>query len=142
MGDELIIMQWSVHLAYKKPLGTALAIISIAITIVIGYALLGSWLHGAVGGFVIACALSDFLLPVHYRLTKRGAEVISALYRRSIEWEHVKACYFDEDGIVLSPFDKWTPLAPFRSVRLRFNCDREKVIMLISELARWRTKDN
>lgn len=141
-GDELVIMQWSVHLACKKPLGTALAIISIAITIAIGYALLGSWLYGAIGGFVIACALSDFLLPVHYRLTKRGAEVVSALYRHSIEWERVKACYLDEDGVVLSPFDRWTLLAPFKSVRLRFNCDRERVIALVSELAKWRTKDD
>jgi len=140
LDDEAVIMQWSVHLARQRPFGAALAIISISITIVIGNALLGSWFYGAIGGLVIACALSDFLLPVRYRLTKRGAEVVSALYQRSIEWERVKACYLDKDGIVLSPFERWTPLASFRSVRLRFNCDRERVIKLVSELAKWRTK--
>ena len=140
LDDEAVIMQWSVHLARQRPFGAALAIISIAITIAIGYALLGSWLYGVVGGLVIACALSDFLLPVHYRLTKRGVEVISALHRRSINWESVKACYLDKDGIVLSPFEMWTPLAPFRSVRLRLNCDRERVIGLINELAKWRKR--
>ncbi|MCS7253889.1 MAG: hypothetical protein RMK18_00905 [Armatimonadota bacterium] len=140
LRDEAVLMQWSVHMARKRPIGSALVVVSIAITVGIGYMLLGSWFGGLIGGFVLTCALSDFLLPVRYRLTKRGAEALSMLYWRSIDWEHVRACYIDGDEIVLSPFDRWTPLVPFRSVRLRFNCNREEVIKLVSELAKWRTK--
>lgn len=139
-GDEEVLLQWSVHAARSNPLKAAAAIIAVAVTVLIGYLLTGSWLFGLVGGFILICMLSDFLFPVRYCLTNRRANVISILSWRSIEWKQVKSCYIGEDGVVLSPFEVRTPLEPFRSLLLRFNGNADEVIELVNKLARWRSK--
>lgn len=143
LEGEHVLLEWHVHLAREQPLRAAIAIIAIAFAITLGYAWLRSWLGAVVTGFVLICALSDFFFPVYYRLTSRGAEVRGFLSWHIIEWERVRACYLDNDGlgVRLSPFPYPTRLNAFRGVYLRFADNADEVLRIIKRKAKQRNKE-
>lgn len=137
---EHVLLEWHVHLAREQPLRTAIVIIAIAFAITLGYAWLQSWLGAVVTGFVLICALSDFFFPVCYRLTSRGAEVRGFLSWHTIEWERVRSCYLDSNGlgVKLSPFPYPTRLNAFRGIYLRFADNADEVLKIIQRKAKQR----
>ena len=130
-GSQRLPLQWRVHLALKRPVGTAISIIAIALTVYIGSVLLNSLLIGCIGGIVLLFMLSDFLFPVAYQLDEEGAKVITLFGQRAIPWEQVKAYYVEGDGIVLFPCERPSPIAAFRSLYLRFDGNKEEVLNVV-----------
>ncbi|MFA4015690.1 MAG: hypothetical protein RUDDFDWM_000782 [Candidatus Fervidibacterota bacterium] len=130
-NDVRLLLQWRVHLALKRPIGTAISIVAIALTVYIGSALLNSLLIGCIGGVVLLCMLSDFLFPVVYRLDEEGAKVITLFGQRTMAWEEVKAYYIEGDGIVLSPCERPSPIGAFRTLYLRFDGNEKEVLKVV-----------
>lgn len=69
----------------------------------------------------LTSALAEFLFPISYRLTTRGAHVSCGVTRLFLAWPDVKRATAGTEGIYLSPLARAnSPLEPFRGVRLRF----------------------
>ena len=69
----------------------------------------------------LTSALAEYLFPVSYRLTTRGAHLSNGFSQLFIAWKDVRRATIGTDGIYLSPFSVPRPhLEPFRGVRLRF----------------------
>jgi len=84
---------------------------------------------------VVSLTLCDWLLPVKYRLTTRGASYNNVVFRKRIAWEEVRSVYVAESGLKLSPFSRRTRLDAFRGLVLRFAGNREAVIRIVKERA-------
>lgn len=131
-SDEGLV--WTVHLARHEPGKFAVCLLACFIAAVIGYAVFKNPFPVIITLAVLMAAISDFLLPVTYRLSPVGASSTSMLFRRSLRWEEIKACYVDESGIKLSPIGYPTRRETFHGVYLRFGDMREEVIRTVQAL--------
>ncbi len=73
----------------------------------------------------LTSALAEYLFPITFRLTDRGAHVTNGPFvRLFLAWPDVKSATVGKDGVFLSPLARLSsPLAPFRGIRLRFTED-------------------
>jgi hypothetical protein len=133
--DELLL-EWRVHLLVEQP-GK-----SVALCVLCGFVLvLIHFLFGQRVGFTILAAaillgsLSDWFLPLKYRLTTRGASYSNLVFGKRMAWEEVRSCYVSSFGLKLSPFSRRTRLDAFRGFVLRFAGNRDEVIRIVKERA-------
>lgn len=68
----------------------------------------------------LTSAMAEYLFPVTYRLTTRGAYAGCFLSRLFLPWPEVRRATYGADGVHLSPFTRPTRLDGFRGVRLAF----------------------
>ena len=131
--DDSPVLSWTVHLVQRQPGKLCVIIPLVFVAGCCAYSLMN--IIGVVAvGFVLAASLSDFLLPVHYELTRDGAVCKKATGMSVIKWKQVRRCYLDEFGVKLSPLHKKTRLEPYRGVYLRFNDNKDEVIEAVKLL--------
>ena len=83
----------------------------------------------------LTLSLSEFLLPIRYTLTQKGAQSRQGLVTLEIAWLDVKHAYWAADGIKLSPLSKPNSrLEPLRGVFLRFGGNEREVVAAVSTL--------
>ena len=63
---------------------------------------------------------AEYLFPISYRLTTRGAYANCFLSRLYLAWPDVKRARYGDDGVFLSPLLRASRLDTFRGVRLCF----------------------
>jgi hypothetical protein len=68
----------------------------------------------------LTSAMAEYLFPVSYRLTNRGAYANCFLARLSLSWPEVKRARYGDDGVFLSPLSRPSRLDNFRGIRLSF----------------------
>jgi hypothetical protein len=133
--DEAVSnLVWTVHLAKHEPakfLVTMLACLGAAFT---GYFFFRNPFPVMITLAAMLAALADFLLPVTYRVGPLGASSTSLVFRKTIRWEEVKACYLDACGVKLSPMGYPTRREAFHGVYLRFDGNRDMVIQAVKFL--------
>jgi hypothetical protein len=78
-------------------------------------------------------SVSEFLFPVRYALSARGASARHGLTALEIAWADVRHAYLTGDGVKLSPLRaRGSRLEPLRGVYLRFgDGNREQVIAAV-----------
>jgi len=139
-GEEQLLVEWSVHLMRGNARRTAGAIAACVVALVLVYfAFRSPWLT-ILGGLIFFGSLSDWFLPVTYRLTTRGASYSNFVFRRRIAWDDVRSTYRADFGVKLSPFSQPTRLDRFRGVIVRFAAGdgpggRDEVIRIVKERA-------
>jgi hypothetical protein len=125
-------LKWSVHLAGKHPLRTAVILQAILFAFLFGWVLFHSLLLSLIGSALIFSSTTEYLLPIHYLLSPRGATAMWGWTRFEIAWDQVKRLIETDDGLRLSPLEKSGKLDAFRGVQLRFDPDnKEKILKLI-----------
>ncbi len=129
---------WSVHLASgegrKK---AACAVLVILCAAAAAFFVLQGFFPALIIAFVLTASVSDFLFPVHFKISAETASSRSLFSHQIIRWSDVKAAYILEKGVKLSPFARKSRLEPFRGVFLRFSDNsslREQVIEAIKML--------
>ncbi len=131
--DHSIILSWSVHLAKEQPAKAVMCLALIAFAMTAGYHAVGL-LGPVAAAAAMLGALSEFLFPVTYQITREGASCRMLFKSADIKWERVRRCYVDRTGVKLSPLAHPTRLEAFRGVYLRFSGNDEQVIDAVRSL--------
>lgn len=134
IGDEEEVLRWQVHLAKDQPRKLAGVIAIVASVGALSYVWFGSIIPVLVMAFAVAGALSDFLLPVTYRLTSTHASASTLVGKQLIAWNDVRTVYLDDSGAKLSPLPGPSRLEAYRGVYLRFGDRREEVLDTVARL--------
>ena len=133
-ADETVL-SWTVHLlrgqAHRLPrIGLGLASV-----LFVGLLVFHNPLLALLPALALLGSLSEFLFPIHYRLTRRGAQARQGPATWQIDWRDVRHAYLAPDGIKLSPLPRPQPhLEPLRGVFLRFGDDGEAVLAVVRRL--------
>jgi hypothetical protein len=85
---------------------------------------------------VVVLSISEYLFPIRYTLTKRGATLRCGLTWLEMPWSDVRHAYLTDEGVKLSPLRaKGSRMEPIRGIYLRFSTDnREAVIGAVRDL--------
>jgi len=117
---------WRVHPALERP---GLGALILALVVVLSV-LIGLWMEGpywSVFAFgVLFLSLEAFFLPSRFELGAQGVVVRKPFSQASRPWDQFRRVVFDPVGVTLSPFSRRHWLDPYRSVRLRFGCGRDR----------------
>ncbi len=142
---EKVITEWSVHRMRQNPRKLTIFIILLVPANAFLFCMYRE-LYSAfpyfifLGNLILIGSLGDYLFPVRFRLTGRGADCRNLILKKHISWEQVKNCYISEEGIKLSPLGRKSRLDNFRGFVLLFNNNREEVIEHVKRLATNRIK--
>jgi len=128
--EESAAFTWTVYLAREEPLKTALALFLIAAIAFAGWVLAGPF-PAAAASLVTILSLCEFLFPVSYEVSQQGARVRSLLKTTNVTWSQVGACYLDDNGVKLSPFNRPSRLEAFRGLYLRFAGNEDEVVQAV-----------
>jgi hypothetical protein len=119
---EATVLAWRVHRLREEPGRLGLVAAGYGVAVALWLLLFPHPFALFLPVVALTSALSEYLFPVSYRLTTRGAHVSCGLTTRLfLAWDDVKRATAGTEGIHLSPLAKaGSPLEPFRGVRLRF----------------------
>jgi hypothetical protein len=137
--EEQLLAEWRVHLMLGNARKSAAVVAACVLALVLAYVAFGIWLT-ILGALMLFGSLSDWFLPVTYRLTTRGASYTNFVFRRRIAWDDVRSTYASDFGVKLSPFSRPTRLDRFRGIILRFAAGegpggRDEVIRIVKARA-------
>lgn len=135
LSSSPVELEWTVHPASRHPIHALIALLACALAVLLSYAAFRSLLFSLLASLALFGSLTDFFLPVRYRLTARGAEARHLWTFASIEWRQVKRRVMSNEGMKLSPFSRKNRLEPFRGVLLRFgDQDPERILETVKRL--------
>ena len=126
-----LTLAWKVHLLREEPSKVLLIAPVVLASLLVSYILFHSLLFLAVALLLFTCALSDYVFPVRYEITDRGASARTLTGRTFVEWDRVKKYYLDDRGIKLSTLGRPGRLEAYRGVYLRFGGNRDEVIQAV-----------
>ena len=124
-------LEWRVHLAAREPAKGAVAAGLCFLAGGVALAAFGSLGTALAAAVVLMAAVGEFVFPVTYRLSAKGAEARNTFYWRRIEWGEVRRVYLGPDAVKLSPLAHGGPREAFRGVVLRCEENREAVLEAI-----------
>jgi hypothetical protein len=120
-ATEVVLLSWKVHRLREEPRHLRLVAVAYGAAIALWWLLFPQPLALFLPAVSLTSALAEYLLPITYRLTNRGAYVSNGFSRLFLSWQDVKRATAGAEGIYLSPLARaGSPLEPFRGVRLRF----------------------
>lgn len=128
------ILAWKVHLLRQEPRRVLLIAPVVLASLVVSYILFHSLLFPAVALLLFASALSEYLFPIRFEVTREGASSRTLLGRTTIGWDRVKKYYLDDRGIKLSSLGVTGRLEAYRGVYLRFGGNRDEVIEAVRRM--------
>jgi hypothetical protein len=131
-----IVLRWRVHLARRSPARAAAAMMIVLAVAACAYAIWARPVAAAVAGLLVFAAVAEFLLPLHYRITRQGISCRNLLSARYLKWAEVKRCYHDAHGIKLSPLPRPSRLEAYRGVYLWLGDDADAVIAAVRRYLR------
>jgi hypothetical protein len=114
------VLAWKVHLLKEEPAKVLLIAPVVFASLLACYIIFRNPLPLAVILFLFASSLAEYLFPIHYEISRRGASMRTPFGRTYIGWDRVNKCYVDDRGIKLSPLGKPGRLEAYRGVYLRF----------------------
>jgi hypothetical protein len=129
-----LTLAWKVHLLREEPSRVLLIAPVVLASLLVSYIIFHSLLSPAVALLLFTCALSDYVFPVRYEITDRGASARTLTGRASVTWDRVKKYYLDDRGIKLSTLGRPGRLEAYRGVYLRFGGNRDEVIRAVRRM--------
>jgi len=123
---------WTVHLARRAPqraAGAVAVVLAGALAAALGFR---SSLAGILTLFLLLASISDYLLPVRYRLSRAGIEAAGLLLRRRMSWKDVRQVRRDPLGVKLSPLLRPSRLEAYRGIYLWFGENEPEVMAAIA----------
>lgn len=137
-GEETLLAEWTVHLLGAEP-GRLRGIVAVTFLAgAVGALSLHHWIGGFLGAGFVLSSVTEYVLPIRYRLTTRGAYCSYGLVRLEIAWHAIRRVIELPDGVRLTPLARPSRLDPFRGVPLRLPSAadplaRDEVIAIISD---------
>ncbi len=130
--SEPCAVEWTVHLARRDLRKTAAALVAAA-----GGALIAGFGFRSVAAGILTVvlllgSLSDYLLPVRYRLGPEGIEARGPLFRRKMQWSQVCRAVRDPAGVKLSPLPRHSRREAYRGIYLWFEGNEPEVMAAIA----------
>lgn len=135
--SEGVPIRWTVHLARREPGKVGWVLFGGVVGGLMGWFLFGSVWMFLVGFLVVVLGTADFLLPVHYEVSERGARRRCGISVSHIDWERVKRVVVGREGVKLSPLAKPSALSAFRGVYLLTEGNMEEILYSV---AYWRKR--
>ncbi|KAA0229083.1 MAG: hypothetical protein D8M53_02825 [Armatimonadetes bacterium] len=121
------VLRWTIHLAKRQPRRVWVVVAGAVLGGAFGVVMTGIPLMGLFGALVVLFGTADFLLPVHFEVSGRGASRRCGLSTTQIGWKDVRRVVVGEAGIKLSPLDRPGRLSPFRGVFLSADGNLEEL---------------
>lgn len=125
-----VVLAWTIHLAREYPAKMFYSLSAILLASTAGYYVLSA-LGAVATALIMFASAADFLLPVRYTITNESVKCRMFLKSTEIQWNDIKRCYVDDNGIKLSPLGRRSRLEAFRGVYLRFANNKEQVIEIV-----------
>jgi hypothetical protein len=130
--SETHSVEWTVHLARRDRRKTAGALLAAAA----GALVAGFGFHSAAAGILtlvlLLGSLSDYLLPVRYRLGPEGIQARGLLFRRMMQWSQVRRILRDPAGVKLSPLPRHSRREAYRGIYVWFEGNEPEVMAAIA----------
>jgi len=126
-------LHWKVHLARRAPLK---AVACLGAALAVGLGAFGLWGNAWVAlgaGLLLLTALSDFMLPLHYRIDSRGITCRQLLSLRRLDWSQVRRVWTDGEGIKVSPLAHPSRLEAYRGIYLWPEGNRAEVLAALRQ---------
>jgi hypothetical protein len=118
---EHTLLAWRVYRLREEPRGIPLVAGAYAAAFLLWWIVFPQPLALFLPLVALTGALSDYLFPISYRLTTRGAYADCGASRLFLAWTDVKRATTGADGVFLSPLARASRLDAWRGVRLRFS---------------------
>lgn len=141
-ATEEPILVWKVHLLKEQPWRVLPAVPVVALSFLISCVYCPNIIMPLVVSLLFFSALSEYLFPVTYKISARGASRRTLFGYASIEWGSVRKCYLDDHGVKLSPLIRQSRLEAYRGVYLRFGDRRDEIIEAVRNLRYARHTNN
>ncbi len=113
-------LSWRVHLARRSPRRLPV----VALVVLIGAGCIWMMFHQTLpvvaAVLLLLGACSDFLLPLHYRITDEGVHASGVASRLNLPWKDARRCLLERNALTLTPLPVASRLDAFRGVTLRF----------------------
>jgi len=122
-------------LTQRRDKSAVLIIICLLFLVLVHFVFVQRYLLTVLGAVILFGSLSDWFLPVRYRLTTHAASYKNGVFKKRIAWEEVRSCWMSDFGLKLSPFSHRTRLDAFRGLILRFADNRDEVHRIVKERA-------
>lgn len=120
--------RWTAHPAAERPAAAAgLGAILLGLGVA-GWLWSGSPIFGAFAALLVAGFMLPFLLPTRYEAGDDGLSIHALGRARLVRWTSVKNLYVHATGVHLSPFEKPSPLDPFRGAFVLYGRDKDAVL--------------
>jgi len=119
-APEETVLAWRIFRARREPGGIALVLLSYAAAVAMWRLLFPHPVALFLPLVALTGALREFLFPLSFRLTTRGAYVANGPARLFLAWDDVKRATHGDDGVFLSPLPRPSRLDSFRGVTLCF----------------------
>ncbi len=129
-------IEWRVHLARRQPRQVPRVLLVLAGAAAVAYAVFGHLLPVVVTMVALFAAVSEFLLPITYRLTPEGAARHNGLARTFLAWPDVRRCLPGAGAVKLSPLPSASRLDPWRGITLYLPADealRSRIVAAVRE---------
>ncbi len=130
--SEPCAVEWTVHLARRDPRKTAAALLTAAAGAVVAGLGFRSLAAGILTVVLLLGSLSDYLLPVRYRLGPEGIEARGLLFRRKMQWSQVRRILRDPAGVKLSPLPRHSRREAYRGIYLWYEGNEPEVTAIIA----------
>ena len=121
---ETTLLSWKVHRLREEPSRLRLVALAYGAAVFLWWLLFPHPLALFLPLVSLTSALAEYLFPVSYRLTTRGAYASCGFSHLFIAWADVRRATTGAEGVFLSPLARaGSRLEAFRGVRLRFAPD-------------------
>ena len=130
-ADEQTLKAWRVHRLRDNPRFAPLVALAYAVAFVLWRVLFPHPLALFLPVVALTGAMAEYLFPVTYLITNKGAHKKCWTTQLFIAWADVKRAGVGADGICLSPLPRASRLDDFRGVRLFFGHENPDEIQQI-----------
>lgn len=140
-GEETILT-WRIHRLASEPKKIPLVAGGYAVALLLWRTIFPQPLALFLPVFALTSALAEYLFPVEYRLTSKGAYLnCGPAQKLFLAWEDIRRATRGSDGVYLSSLKLPSRLDNFRGIRLRFvNGNDAEVIAAVKSL--WKPEES
>ncbi len=132
--EPTILLQWVCHpIKSRSVLLTVGLVLFLTILVALTYTWTESTLFAMIAALILWGSVSQYFLPVSFRLTDRTVTVKYTTHTIERTWNLFRSYYVDRNGVLLSPFVRPSRLETFRGLYVRFAGNKDEVVAVISE---------
>ena len=132
--EPTILLQWVCHpIKSRSVLLTVGLVLFLTILVALTYHWTESTLFAVIAALILWGSVSQYFLPVSFRLTDRTVTVKYTTHKIEKAWNLFRSYYVDRNGVLLSPFGRPSRLETFRGLYVRFAGNKDQVVAVVIE---------
>ena len=140
--EEEVILAWRIHRLRDEPQKIGLVALGYGIAFAFWWLAFPYPLGLFLPVVALTGAMSEYLLPVDYKLTNQKAYcACGPAIKLELAWSDIRRATVGKDGIYLSTLKIPSRLDSFRGIRLRFSKDNENEVLLRETVKRLLPRD-